>query len=98
MFFNKKINSIEKKVDDISKILLEGQLNEIAQILQSNKKIIWKSFLAGLARGIGIAIGFTLLGAAVIYFLQKIVILNIPVISRYISDIVEIVEKIGAKA
>lgn len=94
MFYN-KMNSIEKKLDNISKILLESELNEIAQTLQSNKKIIFKSFLSGISRGIGIAIGFTLLGAVVIYFLQKIVILNIPVISQYISDIVEIVEKIG---
>ena len=98
MAFKKKVNIIEKKIDNINKILLESKVDEIAQILQSNKKIIQKSFLSGLARGIGIAIGFTLLGAIVIYTLQKIVILNIPVISKYISDIVEIVEKIGVKS
>jgi len=92
MFFDKKYNKLNKKIDYIANLLLKSRIESISEILQSNKKIIWKSFLSGLSKGVGIAIGFTILGAVVIYILQKIVILNIPGIGEYIYDIVEIIE------
>lgn len=48
--------------------------------------------MAGISKGIGIGIGVTILSAVLIYLLQKIVRLNIPVIGEYISDIAQIVE------
>lgn len=89
MFSNKKIN---KKMDFITELLLKSRIESISEILQNNKKIMWKSFLSGISRGVGIAVGFTILGAIIIYLLQKIVILNIPIIGDYISDISEIIE------
>jgi hypothetical protein len=38
------------------------------------------------------AIGFTLLAALVLYVLQKIVILNMPLIGDFIADLVNIVQ------
>ena len=48
--------------------------------------------MTGIAKGIGIGIGFTVLTAILLIILQKIVTLNIPVIGDYIADIVEIVQ------
>ena len=42
---------------------------------------------------IGIGIGVTIISAMIVYALQRIVTLNIPVIGNYVSDIVEIVQK-----
>jgi hypothetical protein len=50
------------------------------------------NFWSGLVRGFGMAIGFTVLTALVLYGLQKIVLLNMPWIGDFISDIVNIVE------
>ena len=47
----------------------------------------------GIGRGVGIGIGITLISAILVYVLQRIVALNIPVIGEYIADIVEIVER-----
>ena len=58
----------------------------------SKKEIIKRNLLAGIFRGVGIGIGVTLITAIIIAFLQRIIKLNIPVISEYIVDIVEIVE------
>ena len=52
-----------------------------------------RNILAGISKGIGIGIGVTIITAIIIYILQKIVKLNIPIIGEYIIDIVEIVEK-----
>ena len=48
--------------------------------------------MAGIFRGVGIGIGFTIITAILIIILQKIVMLNIPIIGEYISDIIEIVK------
>jgi hypothetical protein len=49
--------------------------------------------MSGISKGIGIGIGFSIITALIIYVMQKIIRLNIPVLSQYISDIVEIVER-----
>lgn len=66
---------------------------EITYILGNKKEILKRNLIAGIARGVGIGIGVTLITAILIYILQKIILLNIPVIGDYITDIVQIVEK-----
>ena len=59
----------------------------------NTKQIIKRNLLAGISRGVGVGIGVTIITAVLVFVLQKIVTLNIPVIGEYIADIVEIVEK-----
>lgn len=82
---NEKINYINEKLE-------KSNIYEIGYILGSKKEIVKRNLLAGIFRGVGIGIGITLITAIIIAFLQKIIKLNIPVISEYIVDIVEIVE------
>ena len=89
----KKVEDLSNKLDMANDILEKMNLRELADILGNKKQIFWRNFIAGISRGIGVAIGVTLLGAVIIYGLQKIVLLNIPVIGEYISDIADIVEK-----
>lgn len=88
--FNKKIN---EKIDNISEKLDKSNIFELSYVLGNKKEIIKRNLLAGISRGIGIGIGITLISAMIIYFLQKIILLNIPVIGDYIGDIVSIVQK-----
>lgn len=90
---NKKINILEKSVENLSHTLQEGNYIEWAYLLGSKKEIIKRNLLAGIFRGVGIGIGVTIISAILLMLLQKIVTLNIPVIGEYIADIVEIVEK-----
>ena len=87
-----KINILQKSIDKLSQILQNMNIHDYLYILGSKKEIIKRNLLAGIARGIGGGIGFTIITAIIIYFLQKIVKLNIPVIGKYINDIVEIVQ------
>ena len=50
------------------------------------------NFLIGLARGFGIAVGFTLLSAIGIYILNQHNVLNLPIIGDFIAQILEYVE------
>lgn len=82
---NKLIKITENLIDKLNKILQEGNLIELTYILGNKKEIIKRNLLAGISRGIGIGIGVTIITAILIFFMQKIVTLNIPIIRRIYS-------------
>lgn len=82
-----------KKLDELNYVFSKNNIFELIELLGNTKKMVLKNFLSGIAKGIGIGIGVTLLTAIIVYFLQRLVRLNIPIIGDYITDIVEIVEK-----
>lgn len=73
----------------------EKNIHDLIYILGSKKEIIKRNLLAGIARGVGIGIGVTIVTAIIIYILQRIVRLNIPIIGKFIADIVNIVENVN---
>lgn len=87
------LKKIEKKIDKINKQLEKANLSELVYFLGSKKEIFIRNILAGISRGVGIGIGITIITAILVYFLQKLVKLNIPGVGEYISDIVDIVER-----
>ena len=93
---NKNENKNELKLDKLirlNKKVNEDYILELPELIGSTKKRIFRSFLSGIFRGIGMGIGFSIVTGIIIYSLQNIIKLNIPVISQYISDVVEIVQK-----
>lgn len=83
---------LNENIEHLLKILEKKNIEELVYILGTKKEIAKRNFIAGIFRGMGIGIGVTIVSAIIIYFLQKIVRLNLPGIGRFISDIVEIVE------
>ena len=87
--------SIEVMENQLKKLSLEMERAKIAdyvQLLNRPFSLIWRNILAGTARGIGIAIGFTFFAATILYMLQLLGALNLPIIGDYIADIVRIVQ------
>lgn len=85
-------SKLEKKIDCIAMKLENIKINSYVELMMDTKKLVIKNFIAGISKGIGMAIGFTILGAIALILLKRIVALNIPVIGRFVSDIAEIVE------
>lgn len=83
----------DKSINKLIVVLKEMNIHDSLYVLGSKREIIKRNLLAGIARGIGGGIGFTIITAVIIYFLQKIVRLNIPIIGKYINDIIEIVQR-----
>ena len=54
-------------------------------------RLIWANFLAGLFRGIGMAVGFSLLGALIVYLLEQAATQSKSAIGDFIAEIVRIV-------
>ncbi len=57
------------------------------------KRLLWINFLSGIARGFGMAVGFTILGAIMIAFIQRITVDNLPGIGRFLADVVRLVQE-----
>lgn len=90
MFKMKKV--LNKNIENLLKALERSSIEEILYLMGNKKEIAKRNFVAGVFRGVGIGVGVTIVSALIIYLLQKIVRWNLPIIGKYIYDIVEIVE------
>ncbi|MBZ4687025.1 MAG: hypothetical protein PWQ96_2102 [Clostridia bacterium] len=85
--------TLHEKIEKLSVTIEKMKLAEYVKLLESPWRLLYVNFLAGIARGFGMAVGFTILSGIVIYILQKLVILNLPLISDFIADIVRLVRE-----
>ncbi|MDI6894908.1 MAG: DUF5665 domain-containing protein [Bacillota bacterium] len=84
--------ALEHRLRELLLALQKARLAEYLELLQRPGRLVYLNLLAGLARGFGMAIGFTILGAVVIWFLRSSFLVNMPVIGSWIAQLVRIVE------
>ncbi|MGI6711601.1 MAG: DUF5665 domain-containing protein [Bacillota bacterium] len=87
------MNNLEEKIDKLSVYMEKIKLAEYVELLNNPVRLIYINFISGIARGFGIAIGFTLLGAIAFYLLQKLNILNLPLVGDFIAELVKYVQE-----
>jgi len=78
-----QIEKLSRKMDNM-------RVAEYSEMITNPKRIILMNFISGLARGLGMGIGFTLLAGIVIYLLQSWV--NLPFVGKVIVDLLDIIE------
>lgn len=64
----------QKKLDMIAKKLEFIKINEYVELMNDTKKLLWKNFMIGISKGLGMAVGFTVLGAIAILLFEKLII------------------------
>lgn len=87
-----KLNALYRMTTSLAQQMEKSRISEYTELLYSPFKLIWLNILSGAARGLGIALGFTFFAATIIYILQVLGALNLPIIGDYIADIVRIVQ------
>lgn len=87
-----EIKDLRSRVEYLATIVHGSQFTEYLDLVNDTRKMIVLNFVFGLIRGLGMAIGFTILGALVFYLLKEVVVLNLPVISDFIANIVRLVQ------
>jgi hypothetical protein len=88
-----RIDLLAQEMDRLSARLERAKIAEYVDLLNRPLSLVWRNFVGGMARGIGIAIGFTFFAATILYVLQMLGKLNLPIIGDYIADIVRIVQR-----
>lgn len=86
------LDKVYMQLQRLSQNLEKFNLAEYMEMINNPRRYVFINFVSGLSRGLGIAIGFTILGALVLMMLQRLVVWNLPIIGDFIADIVVIVQ------
>jgi hypothetical protein len=92
-----KASYIETRLQKLVVRLEAMRIADYMELLERPARLIMTNFVAGLARGLGIAIGATLIFALLLDFLRQLLLLHIPGIGNFIAEIVHIVETKNGK-
>ena len=84
---------LRRQLDNIAAGIERAKIAEYVDLLNRPLSLVWRNLLGGTARGVGIAIGFTFFAATILYVLQILGKLNLPIVGDYIADIVRIVQR-----
>ena len=83
---------MRKEENDAIEKKLRSMLAEFSSYLHDRKYLLWLNFLAGLMRGCGFAVGFSILGAVVVIIARKLALDNLPVIGEFFAEVVRMVQ------
>ena len=85
-------NKLLKAVDRLSQRMESMRIAEYLDLMQKPYRILYLNFLAGIAKGLGIAVGATIVFAILIEILSRLIVLNLPVIGDWIVEILRVIE------
>lgn len=72
------------------------QLNEVMtqyfKLLHNKRRLFVMNFFVGLVRGVGFTVGATAVFTMLIYLLGIVVDMNLPIISEWVADFINMVE------
>ncbi|WP_138493425.1 DUF5665 domain-containing protein [Paenibacillus pinistramenti] len=88
-----RVNRIYSLTVWLANELEKSRIADYTQLLHKPFRLIMLNLISGIARGVGYAIGLTFFAATIIYLLQALGALNLPIIGDYIADLVRIVQR-----
>lgn len=80
------------KIEELLTAMERHSLAELIELFRRPRRMLFLSFTSGIARGFGIAVGFTVVGALFLYVLGRVASLNLPVIGEFVAEIARIVQ------
>ncbi|ALS27371.1 hypothetical protein IJ21_19700 [Paenibacillus sp. 32O-W] len=86
------LDLVDRRLQKMAADMERSHIADYVDLLNRPFSLLWRNLLAGTARGVGIAIGFTFFAATILYVLRILGALNLPIIGDYIADIVRIVQ------
>lgn len=81
-----------RRIEHVTQRLEQLRLDAYLRYARDWKRRLFSEFVNGIARGLGFSIGFSILGALLLYFLRNAALSNLPVIGQFLAELVRIVE------
>lgn len=85
------LENLSKKINALLTVFERSSLAELVELYRRPRRMLWLSFISGVARGFGIAVGFTIIGALFLYVLGRVAMWNLPIIGEFVAEIARIV-------
>jgi len=79
-------------IDRLTGTLERMRLDDYLEYVSNRRRMLLHNLFYGIARGLGFAVGFTVLGALVIVLLKNVVLENIPIISDFFAEVIHAIE------
>lgn len=87
----KDLGIIRRYLERLILIIERSRIRDYMMLTDSRRRLFVINFVAGVGKGFGQAIGFTLLAGVAFYLLASWV--DLPIIGKYIAELVDIVDK-----
>lgn len=82
------LRRIERAVDAFNK----AGIAELVELYRHPWRMLYLNLISGIARGFGIAVGFSLVSAVFVTLLVRLAALNLPVIGEFIASVAGMVQ------
>ena len=86
------LDFVVRRLERLAQKMEYLRLDAYLKYVHNWKRRLAFEFLSGIARGVGFSVGFTVLGALLLYLLRNAALANLPVIGRFLAELVRIVE------
>ena len=84
------LNLTRRYLERLMLIIERSRIREYMMLTDSKRRLFLINFVAGLGKGFGQAIGFTILAAIVFYLLTSWI--DLPIIGAYIAKLLDVVQ------
>lgn len=88
-----EIDWLVRRLEHIAQRMEQMHLDRYLRYVHNWRRRLLMDFLGGIVRGVGFSVGFTVLGALLLYILRNIALANLPVIGEFLAELVRIVEQ-----
>ena len=88
-----ELDWLVRRLEHVAQRMEQMHLDRYLRYVHNWRRRLLMDFLGGIVRGVGFSVGFTVLGALLLYILRNIALANLPVIGEFLADLVRIVEQ-----
>lgn len=81
-----------ERIDRLLAALERARIEEYLAYAGDRRRLIGRNLLAGVCRGLGFTLGFSVLGALVASLLRALVADNIPLIGGFLAEVIRAIE------
>lgn len=82
---------LREVAEQLTRTMEKTRIAEYVEYLNHPARLLWTNFLIGIARGLGSTLGLAIVLAVILYILQKVIMLNLPVLSDFTSRFIQMV-------
>ena len=87
------IETLIRNLEKLASAMEKASVAEYIELYRKPRRLLYLNFISGIARGFGLAVVITSVGALFLYFMGRLAALNLPIVGEFIAEITRIVQE-----